>query len=276
VLVYIHGGEMTVGSSNDLIPTPFMRQQSSVIVTFNYRLGLFAYPLLNATSRVNYGLLDQLEALRWVQEHIHRFGGNPMRVTLFGSCELLLLHYPRGGGFFQAAIVASSSTSLVSVGGKSPPEVACKDCQDLKLMDPDDLIRLGRNFTNTFFSYPSLFKIDRGALHSTPLPQVPVMIGISAYEGFNPFIEFYARNINIFENSDLQQLKLQLKRAVQIVLSFDDEGSFDKVFDSVWRMYFTDGVNYKSDQDLKANLIWKVFRVSWALLVVTGCHGFFS
>jgi para-nitrobenzyl esterase len=89
VIVWIHGGGDFCGESNDYDASK-LASHGAVVVTFNYRLGLFgwlAHPALDAEGHLfgNYGLLDQQFVLRWVQENIDRFGGDRRRVTLAGQ-----------------------------------------------------------------------------------------------------------------------------------------------------------------------------------------------
>src|SRR5689334_798585 len=91
VMVWIHGGALLVGESDDYDPVRLVRQ-GVVVVTVNYRLGtlgFLAHPALSAESASgasgNYGLMDQQAALRWVQRNIARFGGDAGRVTIFGE-----------------------------------------------------------------------------------------------------------------------------------------------------------------------------------------------
>ena len=120
VMVWIHGGGFTAGSGSDLrCDGACLCDQGVVVVTFNYRSGLFgflAHPALSAESDMgvsgNYGLLDQLAALRWVREHISAFGGDPARITVFGvsagSASIsLLLTSPLARGAFDQAILHS-------------------------------------------------------------------------------------------------------------------------------------------------------------------------
>jgi len=78
-----------MGTSN--IAGEGLANMGVVVVSISYRLGVFgfmAYPELAAESKNNsgnYGLLDQLAALKWIQKNIHAFGGNPARVTIFGE-----------------------------------------------------------------------------------------------------------------------------------------------------------------------------------------------
>ncbi|WP_342249005.1 carboxylesterase/lipase family protein [Sphingomonas sp. OTU376] len=121
VMVWIHGGAHRVGSGS----APFydgsaFARDGVILVTFNYRLGLlgyFAHPALTAEAAANaplanYGTMDQLAALRWVQANIAAFGGDPKNVTVFGEsaggvATLSLLTLPEAKGLFQKAIVES-------------------------------------------------------------------------------------------------------------------------------------------------------------------------
>ncbi|KYF65484.1 carboxylesterase/lipase family protein [Sorangium cellulosum] len=92
VMVWIHGGAFKIGFGSDPIygGGPLARQ-GAVVVTLNYRVGLlgfFAHPALEQEQPggpVNFGLLDQIAALEWVQRNIAAFGGDPNNVTIFGQ-----------------------------------------------------------------------------------------------------------------------------------------------------------------------------------------------
>jgi para-nitrobenzyl esterase len=122
VMVWIHGGAFTQGASS--LPAydgEALARHGAVVVTFNYRLGplgFFAHPLLTKESgheaSGNYGLLDQLAALRWVKANIRGFGGSPDRVTVFGESAGAvsigcLLVSQEARGLFHAAILQSGS-----------------------------------------------------------------------------------------------------------------------------------------------------------------------
>jgi para-nitrobenzyl esterase len=119
VLVYFHGGSNTQGYSQMTPLGPPLSQMGLVVVSANYRLGPFgflAHPALTAESEHhssgNYGLLDQLQALRWLKENIREFGGDPGRVTIMGQSAgavdiCLLMASPMSQGLFQGAILES-------------------------------------------------------------------------------------------------------------------------------------------------------------------------
>ena len=120
VMVWIYGGGFLNGGASPAVydGTAFA-QRGVVLVTFNYRLGrfgFFAHPALTAEQSTgplgNYGYMDQIAALKWVQRNISAFGGDPARVTIFGesaggSSVLTLMTSPMARGLFAQAIVES-------------------------------------------------------------------------------------------------------------------------------------------------------------------------
>lgn len=121
VMVWIHGGAFRLGYAGaPVYDGAALARQGVVVVTINYRLGLlgfFAHPSLTAAAQPreplgNYGLMDQLAALKWVQANIAAFGGDPRNVTAFGesaggSSLIYLLANPAAKGLFAKAIVQS-------------------------------------------------------------------------------------------------------------------------------------------------------------------------
>jgi len=120
VMVWIHGGGFVNGGSSPAVydGSSFARQ-GVIMVSMNYRLGrfgFFAHPALSEEAgtapRGNYGYLDQIAALRWVQDNIAAFGGDPDNVTVFGesagggSVNTLMIS-PLARGLFAKAIVES-------------------------------------------------------------------------------------------------------------------------------------------------------------------------
>jgi para-nitrobenzyl esterase len=121
VLVWIHGGALTSGSSSErLYDGARLAAHGVVVVSINYRLGILGYlahPQLSAESpqRIsgNYGLLDQIAALRWVQRNIAAFGGDPANVTIAGESAgalsvMYLMAAPPARGLFARAIAQSA------------------------------------------------------------------------------------------------------------------------------------------------------------------------
>jgi para-nitrobenzyl esterase len=123
VMVWIHGDGYTRGAgSHAIYDGESLARLGVVLVTINYRLGLpgfLAHAGLSAESSNgssgNYGLLDQIEALRWLKRNIGAFGGDACRVTIFGqsaggSCSHLLMASPLAEGLFTQAILHSPGT----------------------------------------------------------------------------------------------------------------------------------------------------------------------
>jgi para-nitrobenzyl esterase len=118
VMVWIHGGALVTGSGDPYDPTRLVAK-GVIVVTINYRLGLFgffAHPAIEAEGHLNgnYGLMDQQLALKWVRRNIAAFGGDPSRVTIFGESAGGLSIYaqlasPLAAGLFQRAIVESGA-----------------------------------------------------------------------------------------------------------------------------------------------------------------------
>jgi para-nitrobenzyl esterase len=123
VMVWIHGGALFLGESDDYDATKLV-EQGVIVVTLNYRLGalgFLAHPALSAESpddiSGNYGIEDQQFALQWVKRNIAAFGGNPANVTIFGesaggSSTLVHLVSPLSTGLFQRAISESGTYQL--------------------------------------------------------------------------------------------------------------------------------------------------------------------
>ena len=120
VMVWLHGGSLRTGDpGSGLYEGSALARKGVVVVTLNYRLGVLGYlahPQLTAesphASSGNYGLLDQIEALRWVSENIAAFGGDPGNVTLFGESAgalsvIELMTSPLARGLFHKTIVQS-------------------------------------------------------------------------------------------------------------------------------------------------------------------------
>lgn len=118
VMVWIHGGGFTGGSGNT--SGVGFAKQGVILVSMNYRLGRlghFAFPALSAEhpeeAKGSYAFMDQIAALKWVQENIAAFGGDPKNVTIFGFSAggvsvHSLLTIPAAKGLFQKAIGHSS------------------------------------------------------------------------------------------------------------------------------------------------------------------------
>jgi para-nitrobenzyl esterase len=130
VMVWIHGGGyVNGGTSTPIFDGSSFARQGIVLVSFNYRLGrfgFFSHPALVAAKEGpvgNFGYMDQLAALKWVQRNIAAFGGDPNQVTIFGesaggSSVIHLLTSPVAEGLFHRAIVLSGGGRSALLGGR--------------------------------------------------------------------------------------------------------------------------------------------------------------
>ena len=147
VMVFIHGGGFSEGSGSDPLyeAADFAAHAGALVVTIDYRLGalgFMAHPALSAevspSTSGNYGILDQIAALRWVQTNIAAFGGDPSRVTIFGesagaTSTATLVASSLASGLFRAAIFESGSIELAapslaaaeSAGQKLAADLGC-------------------------------------------------------------------------------------------------------------------------------------------------------
>ena len=120
VMFWMHGGANEGGSgSGSLYNDGTLPEHGVVLVTINYRLGIFAFLALPELTREsphrasgNYALMDQILALRWVHDNIDRFGGDPNNITVFGQSAGamdtgMLMTSPLARGLFQKAIAES-------------------------------------------------------------------------------------------------------------------------------------------------------------------------
>ncbi len=168
VMVWLHGGALRGGDpASGLYEGSALARQGAVIVTVNYRLGVLGYlahPQLTEESEHassgNYGLLDQIEALRWVRENIAAFGGNPGNVTLFGESAgalsaIELMTSPLAKGLFHKVILQSGYLvsnpelgrsrfglpSAEAIGEGLARELGAADLTALRAMDALSLVQ---------------------------------------------------------------------------------------------------------------------------------------
>ncbi|GAB3472358.1 carboxylesterase family protein [Massilia terrae] len=167
VVVFIHGGGFTVGSSGmALYGGASVAARGAVFVNFNYRLGILgfmAHPELTAESphhaSGNYGFLDQVVALQWIQRNIARFGGDPAKVTISGQSAggasvLALTASPLAKGLFQRAFIQSgpalndapSLAESEQTGLQVQGAVGAKSLDEMRQLPADRIFVVQRDF----------------------------------------------------------------------------------------------------------------------------------
>ena len=128
VMFWIHGGGNLDGHSGMQVGANLAAKHDVVVVTTNYRmgqLGFFSHPALRETAithddkSANFGILDQVAALKWVQDNIATFGGDPNNVTVFGNSAgstdtAVLLVAPQAEGLFHKAALHSGTAASVT------------------------------------------------------------------------------------------------------------------------------------------------------------------
>nr|XP_046180157.1 neuroligin-3a isoform X2 [Oncorhynchus gorbuscha] len=115
VMVFIHGGSYMEGTGNMIDGSVLASYGNVIVITLNYRVGVLGFLSTgDQAAKGNYGLLDQIQALRWISENIGYFGGDSNRITVFGSgigasCVSLLTLSHHSEGLFHRAIIQSGS-----------------------------------------------------------------------------------------------------------------------------------------------------------------------
>lgn len=210
VMVWIHGGAFQQGAgSNPVFVRGDLAQQGVVLVTLNYRLGPFgflAHPDLSAQAAQrsgraasgNYGLMDMIAALRWVQRRIAAFGGDPANVTLFGQSAggasvIDLMAAPAARGLFQRAI--AQSFGIAAMGGLDEAErqgaafarhAGAADLAALRRLDAQALLDAYLRQDERFMPFADGHVLERPVLETFVRGEqapVPLLIGWNADEG---------------------------------------------------------------------------------------------
>ena len=214
VMVWFHGGAHTGGFAHvELFDGTALARKDVLLVTVNYRLGpwgFLAHPALSAESDKdssgNYGLLDKIAALQWVQDNIEAFGGDASNVTIFGQSAgsmsvCALMASPLAEGLFHKAIGQSAACfnrytrdpSGEARGTKLAnfllPDQAQISAEDLRFIDSDQLLRAATD--SGWDRDGGLIAVDGWALPEAPQTtfakgkqaKIPVLLGSLANEG---------------------------------------------------------------------------------------------
>jgi para-nitrobenzyl esterase len=217
VMVWIHGGAFVLGGAS--LPTYDGRllaaEQRVVVVSVNYRLGALGWLTGVAGVTPNCGLLDQILALAWVQDHIGCFGGSPDNVTVFGESAgagsvIHLLAAPAARGLFHRAIAQSPGAGqTMTLGTAGQVATALLDqVPDLATAPVERILEAQATVANdlllTVGSMPFHPAVDGAVIPSAPLEagstaNVPLLAG-STKEEMRLFAEPY---LDDFDHSTL-------------------------------------------------------------------------
>jgi para-nitrobenzyl esterase len=208
VLVWLHPGGFTSGSgSQPGFDGENIAKKGLVVVTINYRLGVFgffAHPELTQESdrhaSGNYGLMDQIAALQWVQKNIGAFGGDPKRVTIDGDSAGAmsvgdLVVSPQAKGLFQRAIAESGGAIGLSVnpmrkladaeqsGLRTAEALGAKSLAELRAKSAEEVMKSARGGGNVIID-GWLLPEDPGAIFAEGRQNdVPTLVGSNKDEG---------------------------------------------------------------------------------------------
>ncbi|MCG3178810.1 MAG: Fumonisin B1 esterase [Phycisphaerae bacterium] len=244
VMLWIHGGGHTTGSgSRPYYDGRHLVPLGVVVVTINYRLGplgYFAHPLLSKESpdgvSGNYGMLDQIAALKWVQRNIAGFGGDPKCLTIFGESAgsasiSRLMVCPQAAGLFQRAIAESGGArgrnrhltrtwygmeSMESVGvevaGRLGADKTADPLAALRAVPPQKLIEATQPVRGLFGQGIKFGPVVDGWL----IPDEPETLWARGKQHDVPFMAgFNADEGTVF----LQQLPIKRKRGYDFIIS---------------------------------------------------------
>lgn len=176
VMVWIHGGGYALGSAIQTDGSILATKGDVIVVTVNYRLGVFGFfSLNNDASRGNYGIWDQILALKWIKDNIMSFGGNPESITIFGesaggfSVSLLSL-IPQNQGLFHR-VIAQSGTALgpLAFGDSRPATMGIGNLSECNYNDSNDFIKCMRNKTVEEISNHYLTFVSRNTKQLAPV-----------------------------------------------------------------------------------------------------------
>ena len=208
VMVWIYGGGYNNGSgSQAMYDGEAFAKKGAIVVTLNYRLGVFgffSYPELTKESdrrgAANFGVMDSIAALQWVQKNIAQFGGDPKRVTIFGESAgagivANLMTVPQAKGLFERAIGESSAWSTARLarldtlaeaeqaGVKYAEGLGAKSLAELRAKPADVILKGGRGVGPVVDGW--LIPEDPGKVFAEGKQiEVPVLTGSNRDESF--------------------------------------------------------------------------------------------
>ncbi|XP_050074308.1 venom carboxylesterase-6-like [Anopheles maculipalpis] len=271
-IAFIHGGAFMFGTGNFYEPDHIMRGQM-ILVTLNYRLGPLGF--LSTEDDVipgNYGLKDQVTALRWIRENIQAFGGDPKTVSLVGysaGSASVHLHYlsPLSRGLFSSGIGHSGSALSPWVIAERSIEKAVRigavlgcptrktqallDC--LRKLPAEDIVEQVSNFLDFLYNpfspfgvvvekegplnpHPFLTETPRSLMKSGKITKVPLIMSVTQAEGLYPGAEFIS-NPNYLQEIDSRWNEL-LPSILDYKTAVTDPKERDRLSETIRNHYF--------------------------------------
>jgi para-nitrobenzyl esterase len=219
VVVWIHGGGFFMGAGANYDARRLAERGNVVVVTINYRLGVFGYfGMPGLAGSGTFGLADQQAALRWVRQNAGAFGGDPHNVTVAGQSAGAMsvcaqLTSPRATGLFDKAVLQSGScatgyldnfeyrgeeaatifqplSSVAGFGKEIAASLGCTDVACLRGLPATDLMAVQQAFIQPAYGTPLLPRYPADAVRDGRFHRVPVLSG-TTHDEATPWIAAY-------------------------------------------------------------------------------------
>ena len=266
VLVYIHGGSLQTGQPwyADYRGEGLARK-GVIVVNMGYRLGVFGFLATEELQKEspngstgNYGLLDQIKALQWVQNNISAFGGDPDNVTLAGesagsACVTALCTSPLAKGLFRRAIGESSTVTAptptpsfrlmdqaLATGRETMARFSCTSIEELRRVDAKTLVvAADTNHHMTVDGYV-LTQTPYEAYQKGEHNEEAILQGFNSLEGV-PFILFSNADMKNYENRVRSYFGSYADEVLSLFPASTDEEAKNNWIDIYSAIFFTHG-----------------------------------
>ncbi|XP_057610150.1 pyrethroid hydrolase Ces2e-like isoform X1 [Chionomys nivalis] len=238
VMVWIHGGALVIGMASLYDGSMLAATEDVVVVTIQYRLGVLGFfSTGDQHARGNWGYLDQVAALSWVQQNIAYFGGNPDCVTIFGESAggtSVSSHVvsPMSRGLFHRAIMESGVALISSLISESSEAVyrVVVNLSGCEQVDSEALVNCLRDKTeDEIMAINKAFKIIPGIVDGVFLPRhpkellasadfqsIPSIIGVNndEYGWIIPSVRPRRKALGLWEACSIKELDRQTVQAI--------------------------------------------------------------
>lgn len=259
VMFYIHGGGLVLGSGNDDMYGPeFLVKHDVILVTINYRLEVLGFLCLDTEDVPgNAGMKDQVMALRWVNNNIANFGGDPRNITIFGNSYGAIsvnfhLISPMTKGLFQRAIVQSGSLTCPFAKIIQPREKALALAKRLGFREGDEQV------------YEFFKRQPKESLIKIKFPLTYYEQGKDQYDTLFGIVDEkeFASNESFISGDFVEKLRKGIHAGVEIMMGYtDDEGficlrsrKIEKVFEyanNFLQFYVPNAIAYNCSSDIQ-------------------------
>ncbi len=239
-MVRIHGGGFTIGSGRISNGFELARRGDVVVVTINYRLGALGFSEIQGIES-NIGILDQIEALKWIQKNIELFGGDPNCITIFGISAggmsvSTLMAIPVAKGLFNRVIAQSGALNPFSFQNKEGVgrtsrllevlKINKGDVESLKKVTASELLKANQSIANEVWSahIPWILSIppyiDGNTIPEHPLElikkgdasDIDLMVGCTLNESI-----LWQIIIPTSEKLDMEQVKQRIIKVIKLL-----------------------------------------------------------